>query len=159
MTDPIRWSKEHQLIKRGYTLDTWDFQQLPVPIDQLGEHGLDSQELLFNVCEDTPMGIMHGDNSGLYAACRQLATMHSALGNKIDADVWDHYTEIIRLRANQVCWNGMFYKHFAVLDKPQDYNTMDQENTLGISNPYDINRGMPTEEMAQSIIQTYFDLI
>ena len=36
---------------------------------------------------------------------------------------------------------------------------MDQENTLGISNPYDINRGMPTEEMAQSIIKTYFDLI
>lgn len=159
MTDPIRWSKKHQLIKRGYTLDTWDFQQLPVPIDQLGELGLDSQEMLFNVHEDTPMGILHGDNSGLYAACRQLTLMHRALGQNTDAEVWDHYADIIRLRTNQVCWNGKFYKHFAIEDDPPPYNTMDQENTLGISNPYTINRGVATEEMAQSVVQTYYDLI
>lgn len=159
MTDPIRWSTKHQLIKRGYTLDTWDFQQIPVPMDELNAHGYDSQELLFNIHEDSPKGILHGDNSGLYAACRQLASMHRAMEQETDAEVWDHYAEIIRLRTNQVCWNGKFYKHFAIEDDPPVYNTMDQENTLGISNPYSINRGTPTEEMAQSIIQSYYELI
>ncbi len=159
MTDPIRWSTKHQLIKRAYTLDTWDFQDLPFPKEELAAHGYDLQDMIFNVNEDTPMGIMHGDNSGLYAACRQLALLHIALGNETDADVWNHYAEIIRLRTNQVCWNGKFYKHFAIEDEPPAYNTMDQENTLTMSNTYDINRGLPTEEMAQSIIQTYYDLI
>ena len=38
------------------------------------------------------------------------------------------------------------------------YLKMDQKNTLSLSNPYDINRGLPTEEMAQSIIETYREL-
>ncbi len=155
MTDPIRWSKEHQLIKLGYTLDTWDFQQLPVPTEDMGAHGYDSQEMLFNIHEDSPKGIMHGDKTGLYAAYFHLSEMHKALGNNVDSEVWQNFAEIIRLRADQVCWNGKFYKHFAVLDEPPSFNTMDQENTLGISNTYVINRGMPTEEMAQSIIQTF----
>ncbi len=159
MTDPVRWSKKYQLIKRAYTLDTWDFQQIPVPKDELAQKGYDLQDVLFNVNEDTPKGIMHGDNSGLYAACRQLALLHTALGNETDSKVWNHYAEIIRLRTNEVCWNGKFYKHFAIEDEPPAYNTMDQENTLGLSNTYDINRGLPTEEMAESIIQTYYNLI
>ena len=158
MTDPIRWSTEHQLIKRAYTLDTWDFQQLPVPVDQLDAHGYDSQEVTFNVHEHTPKGILHGDNSGLYAACVQLSEMHAALGNKVDAKVWKNYAEITRLRTNQLCWNGRFYKHMFVEDDPPSYNTMDQEFTLGISNPYTVNRGVPTEEMAQSVVQEYLNL-
>lgn len=26
LTSPYRWSEKYQLIKRGYTIDTWDFQ-------------------------------------------------------------------------------------------------------------------------------------
>ncbi|HUO29968.1 MAG TPA: hypothetical protein VMU80_12175 [Bryobacteraceae bacterium] len=26
VTDPARWSKRYQLLKRGYTIDSWDFQ-------------------------------------------------------------------------------------------------------------------------------------
>ncbi len=158
MNDPDRWSTKHQLIKRPYTLDTWDFQDLPVHKSKLKDWGGDEEDMIFNIFDDTPMGIMHGDNSGLYAACRQLALFHSFLGNETDAKVWNHYAEIIRLRTNQVCWNGRFYKHFAIEDAPRDYNTMDQENTLGISNPYSVNRGIATEEMAQSVVQTYLDL-
>jgi len=158
MSDPVRWSTKHQLIKRPYTLDTWDFQDLPVHKSKLAAWGGDVEDMIFNVYEDTPMGIMHGDNSGLFAACRQLALFHSFLGNETDAKVWNHYAEITRLRTNQLCWNGRFYKHFAIEDEPRVYNTMDQENTLGISNPYSVNRGIATEEMAQSVIQTYYDL-
>jgi hypothetical protein len=43
-----------------------------------------------------------------------------------------------------------------VEDDPQpDYLQMDQQQTLSLSNPYDINRGLPDEDMAASIIQAY----
>jgi hypothetical protein len=158
MNDPVRWSRKHRLVKRGYTLDTWDFQQLPVPMDQLGAHGYDSQDVIFNVDEESPMGIMHGDNSGMYAACRQLAEMHRALGNEDAAAIWDKEAELFRLRTNLLCWNGSFYMHFLVEDPMPPYLKMDQENTLSLSNTYDINRGLPTDEMAESIISTYLHL-
>jgi hypothetical protein len=39
-----------------------------------------------------------------------------------------------------------------------EYLKIDQKNTLSLSNPYDINRGLPTQEMALSIINTYRSL-
>jgi hypothetical protein len=39
-----------------------------------------------------------------------------------------------------------------------DYLKIDQDNTLSLSNPYDINRGLPTQDMAASIIRTYQEL-
>jgi hypothetical protein len=40
-------------------------------------------------------------------------------------------------------------------DPMPGYLKIDQKNTLSLSNPYDINRGLPTREMALSIINTY----
>jgi hypothetical protein len=39
-----------------------------------------------------------------------------------------------------------------------DYLKIDQPNTLSLSNPYNINRGLPTHEMAVSIINSYKSL-
>jgi hypothetical protein len=44
MTDPLRWSKKYQLAKRGYTLDTWDFMQLPMSRAAYVQQGFDVQE-------------------------------------------------------------------------------------------------------------------
>ncbi|MBC8112089.1 MAG: hypothetical protein H7Y04_13605, partial [Verrucomicrobia bacterium] len=104
------------------------------------------------------MGIMHGDNSGLYAACRQVAQMHKALKSEVQAQIWEKQAEIIRLRTNDVCWNGKFYAHFIPDGSPPPYLKTDLRNSLTLSNPYDVNRGLPTEIMAQSIVQTYKDL-
>ncbi|GAB3317007.1 hypothetical protein GCM10027299_07910 [Larkinella ripae] len=158
MTDPLRWSKKYQLVKRGYTLDTWDFMQLPTTRAEYVKQGKDVQTGIFNIDENTPMGIMHGDNSGTYAACRQLAQLYAALGNTEKIAYWRGQGEGIRTRTNQLCWNGRFYAHFVPDDPMPDYLKMDQKNTLSLSNPYDINRGLPTEEMAQSILQTYQNL-
>ena len=38
------------------------------------------------------------------------------------------------------------------------YLKIDQKNTLSLSNPYNINRGLPSHEMAVSIIKTYREL-
>lgn len=158
MRDPLRWSEKFQLVKRGYTIDTWDFMQLPMSRAEYSKRGSDIQKGIFDIGPDTPMGIMHGDNSGMYAACRQLAEMHAALGHDIDARIWTKQAEIFQLRTNQMCWNGRHYAHFVEDDPMPEYLKIDQKNTLSLSNTYDINRGLPTEEMAQSIVQTYLDL-
>ncbi|MEO6330911.1 MAG: hypothetical protein ABIO55_18390, partial [Ginsengibacter sp.] len=158
MSDPLRWSKKYQLVKRGYTLDTWDFMPLPVSRAEYTRNGGDIQKGIFDIDEKTPMGIMHGDNSGMYAACNQLAKMFKVTGDGIESEVWQELANNFRKRTNELCWNGKFYAHF-IEDDPQPlYLKMDQKNTLSLSNPYDINRGLPTEQMAQSIISTYKNL-
>lgn len=158
MNDPLRWSKKYQLIKRGYTLDTWDFMQLPTTREEYTRAGGDVQDGIFNINENTPMGIMHGDNSGLYAACTQLSRMYQSMDEPGKAEIWAKQAEIIRIRTNQLCWNGKFYAHFVPDDPMPSYLHMDQKNTLSLSNPYDINRGLPTHDMAVSIIKTYQSL-
>jgi hypothetical protein len=91
----------------------------------------------------------------MYAACNQLSKLHAAIGNQPDADAWSKHGEIFRVRTNALCWNGKYYVHFVEDDPMPDYLKIDQKNTLSLSNPYDINRGLPTREMALSIINTY----
>ena len=161
MNDPLRWSRKFRLVKRAYTLDTWDFQNPPGATEayRFDPRPAEMEKQIFNIDENTPMGIMHGDNSGMYAAFRQLATMHRALGDAADGNIWDREAETLRTRANTVCWNGRFYAHFVEDDPmPAHLSHIDQKNTLSLSNSYDVNRGLPTEEMAESIIQTYLDL-
>jgi len=155
MNDPLRWSKKYQLIKRGYTLDTWDFMQASATS---GYPQTAVQKGRYDIYEHTPMGIMHGDNSGLYAACNQLSKMYESLNEPEKAKIWALQAEIIRIRTNDLCWNGRYYSHFVPDDPVPDYLNIDQENTLSLSNPYDINRGLPTHSMAVSIIQTYHSL-
>jgi hypothetical protein len=158
MTDPLRWSAKYQLVKRGYTLDTWDFMQLPTSREEYTRSGKDVQEGIFDIDKNTPMGIMHGDNSGMFAASNQLSELFAAIGDAQQSKVWANHANSFRVRTNAVCWNGKYYAHFVEDDPQPSYLKMDQKNTLSLSNPYDINRGLPTEEMAQSIIKTYKDL-
>jgi len=155
MTDSLRWSKKYQLVKRGYTLDTWDFMQLPVAREEYSRNGGNVQKGIFNIDGTTPMGIMHGDNSGIYAACNQLSLMYAVIGDRAAAQKWKHQAAVIRKRTNDLCWNGKFYAHFVEDDPQPSYLKMDQKNTLSLSNPYDINRGLPDRKMSQSIIKTY----
>lgn len=158
MTDPLRWSERHQLVKRGYTLDTWDFMQLPSSREEYSRRGGNVQKGIFDIDQDTPMGIMHGDNSGMYDACRKLALMFGATGDADHEKFWNAKAEHFREKTNALCWNGKFYAHFVEDDPQPPYLKMDQRNTLSLSNPYDVNRGLPTEAMAQSIIGTYLEL-
>ena len=158
MHDPLRWSKKYQLAKRGYTLDTWDFMQLPYDRAEYTRRGGNIQKGIFDIDNKTPMGIMHGDNSGLYAACNQLSDLFDVTGDMNASKKWKQEAETVRKRTNELCWNGKFYSHFIEDDPQPDYLKMDQRNTLSLSNPYDINRGLPTEQMAMSIIKTYQDL-
>jgi hypothetical protein len=102
MTDPTRWDAEHGAVKRTFTIDTWDFT-----------YGLSTQNR--RIEPGMAMGIMHGDNSGLYQACRQLATMYRAAGDRSKGDEWNRTADELRDRINRLCFNGRYYTHQILL--------------------------------------------
>lgn len=141
MTDPTRWDPQHQLVKRPFTIDTWDFTY--------GIPGNDRR-----ITEDTPMSIMHGDNSGMFHASLLLSRMLSALRREGEAEHWRKIAEGFKERTNKLCWNGKFYTHQIHLNHPGAPG-VDEREILSLSNTYDINRGLPDHEQAVSIISEY----
>ena len=144
MTHRWRWSEKQGLVKRAYSIDTWDF-------DFVDEN---QPWLNFQISDKTHWGIMHGDNSGYFEACMLLAQIYAHLKNPARASYWIEIGKGIRQRANELCWNGRFYSHRVPLDNFQIPGVNEAEQ-LSLSNPMDINRGMPTHEMAVKIIQEY----
>ncbi len=144
MTDPKRWDTNYQLAKRPRTIDTWDF------LDRA------SSSLDRSIHPDDPMGIMHGDNTGLYMAQQLMAKMYRQVGDEAAATRWENEAVSLRERINKHLWNGKFYKHFIRLDDA-DYG-VDETWQLSLSNTYDINRGVPDFDMAVSIINTYREM-
>jgi len=143
LTHPWRWDSEHELVKRAYTIDTWDFAYDP-----------DHEWLQFQINHGTNWGIMHGDNSGYQQAFRHMALLHDTFKNGERADHWGETARALKRKMNAVCWNGTFYTHFVKLT-PVDIPGVDEAKQLSLSNPMDINRGAATHEMAVSIIEEY----
>ncbi len=144
LNSPQRWNEELGLVKRPYTIDTWDFAYTA------GRH----KWLQFQIDDNTFWGIMHGDNSGYYEAFQIMSKLYLHIGNNIKSEQW-HETAAALLQAmNQHCWNGLFYTHF-VMDNPVNIDGVDQSQQLSLSNPMDINRGTASPAMAESIIAEY----
>ncbi len=144
ITHPWRWAKKHGLVKRAYSIDTWDF-------DFVDEN---QPWLNFQISDKTHWGIMHGDNSGYFEVCMLLAKIYSHLKNQEKTSYWTEVGKGIKQRANKLCWNGRFYSHRVPLDDFR-ISGVNEAEQLSLSNPMDINRGMPTHEMAVKIIQEY----
>jgi hypothetical protein len=142
---PWRWDEKYQLPKRAFTIDTWDFDYR----DDLTEIHWPGK-----IDEKTHFGIMHGDVSGLYCAWSLMAQMLEHLGKKEEASEFHRKRKDLRERANKLLWNGRFYRHRFPLDGFRAPG-VDEENQLSLSNAYDMNRGLPTGEMARSIIREY----
>ncbi len=71
LTAPERWEPDLGLVKRPFTIDTWDFEYGPTTTDPRDgspapRHWIDAQ---------TKWGIFHGDNTGVAEALRSLAAM------------------------------------------------------------------------------------
>ncbi len=144
VSDPWRWDKRTGLIKRPYTIDTWDFDYTA------GRHDW----LNFQITDDTYWGIMHGDNSGYYEAFVLMSTMLLQAGNRKRSQYWKRFAAKLRSRANKLCFNGRFYSHHVPL-VPVKVDGVDESEQLSLSNPMDINRGLASHEMAVSIIKEY----
>jgi hypothetical protein len=143
-THPHRIDPASGLVKRAYTIDTWDFAYTA------GKHPW----LQFQIDENTFWGISHADNSGYFEAIQiieRLYTYFKAQGARRKAQVKG---EGIRKKVNEVCWNGRFYTHFVKLT-PVVIEGVEEENQLSLSNPMAINRGIASHEQAVSIIKEY----
>ncbi len=138
------WDKKAGLVKRPYTIDTWDFAYTAGKYDWLQ----------FQIDDDTFWGFMHGDNSGYYEAFLIMALFHDHLSKSGLADLWRERASALREAMNQKCWNGSYYTHFVKIT-PVSIPGVDESAQLSLSNPVNINRGVASHEMARSIIQEY----
>lgn len=141
---PWYWDERHGLVKRAYTIDTWDFAYTA------GRHDW----LQFQITDDTYWGLMHGDNSGYYEAYRLLAAMYRRFGETARAGEWEARATAVREHLNRYCWNGRFYTHFVKLT-PVTIAGVDESEQLSLSNPMAINRGTTDHAQAVSILREY----
>ena len=146
LSHPWYWDKEKELVKRAYTIDTWDFAYTAGAYDWLQ----------FQITPDTFWGIMHGDNSGYYEAFRIMALLFDYFQDKKWAGFWKARADALQARMNKACWNGRFYTHFVKIT-PVSIPGVDESAQLSLSNPMDINRGAATHDMAVSIIREYLE--
>lgn len=144
MTHPWRWAGEHGLVKRAYTIDTWDFDYTAGREPWLN----------FQITDDTFWGVMHGDNSGLYEAANLLATLYEVADQSGAAQSWRDGADGLRERANDLLFNGRFYTHFYKLTDVS-IDGVDEAEQLSLSNPMAINRGMASHEIAVAILDEY----
>lgn len=141
MSDPLRWDNQYELAKRPRTLDTWDF--------------LDREDSSYDraIRDDDPMGIFHGDNTGLYNALMLMAMLYRVVGDEDKARKSEATASELRERIMKHLWNGQFFRHFLALT-PVDYG-VDETWQLSLSNAYALNRGILTLQERQSIIKAY----
>lgn len=138
---PKRWDPERGLVKRAYTIDTWDFSY--------AADGHSDRR----ITDKTPMSIMHGDNSGVYQAMNQLAWLNDEMGHKSRAREWRNRAETLRKNVITYLWNGKFFRHQLPLGCPPADDKEDIRLTL--SNTYDINRGLTDLKQSRSIIEEF----
>ncbi|MBI4879186.1 MAG: hypothetical protein HY812_05940, partial [Planctomycetes bacterium] len=143
-THPWRWDEEKGLVKRAYTIDTWDFAYTAQ------RH----EWLQFQIDDHTFFGVMHGDNSGYYETFRLLARLYRGFQREDRAALWEQRASELRARLDELCWNGRFYTHFVKL-APCRIAGVDEARQLSLSNPMNINRGVASHEQALSILREY----
>jgi hypothetical protein len=150
-SDPLRWDAERGLIRRPYTIDTWDFQYGPTTISPDGKaaprHWIDDQ---------TIWGIFHGDNTGLAYAMKLLARMEEHLGHAAAAQEWRERSWGVMQRLNALSWNGSFFIHFIPVDGPLEVPGVDTDMQLSLSNAYALNREVLTFGQGVDIVTSYY---
>ncbi len=142
-SDPRRWSQELGLVKRAFTIDTWDFEQ--------GSNGLNIRR---SFDPQTRWSLMHGDSTGLYQAARRLAQIERYFGRPQAAILWDNRADALLQSLNRYAWNGQFYTHQIHLT-PVDPTGVDEKTQLSLSNAYALNRGTLSQAQAASLLRTY----
>ncbi|MFP4381379.1 MAG: hypothetical protein ACLFUS_12835 [Candidatus Sumerlaeia bacterium] len=144
---PDRWSKKHQLVRRSFCADSWDFAN---PHYCNGDHRC--------INPGDPQFLFHSDNSGFYASHWRMAEMYEAIGDDKRADELRKEGEKLRERANEKLFFDTNYGHMIPEKLPEEevYATVgDERKRMSLSTGYTINRGLPTHEMAVKILKEY----
>lgn len=149
-TDPYRWSRKYGLLKRGFTIDTWDYQ----PFDDERVAG----DITMIDKDRTRFGVMFGDNTGFAMSCRYLAEMLDHVGLRNKAAAVRETERDIRARLDRLSWNGRFFIHHVPEDPTVSRDLgVDLAKQVSLSNAYSTNRGI-RHDQAVAIIRTYKDI-
>lgn len=142
-SDPMRWEESLGLCIRPYTIDTWDFTNDPASGSDRRRAG-------------KPLCAMHGDNTGVYQAMKQLAWMNRRLCNEAKAAEWDSRAATLRENIMKHLWNGRFFVHQLPVRgaKPLDSN---EANRLSLSDAYALNRGILTGDECRAVIDAFIE--
>ena len=149
-TDGTRFSAKYGLVKRGYTIDTWDFQ-----VDDEWTRIFPRWGTLLVDPGRTKFGVMFGDNTGYAASCGYLAEMLERAGRSAEAGRFREREKDVRQRLDRVSWLGTHFRHWV----PEDEGIVrdlgvDERAQVSLSNTYSLNRGV-THEQATAILRTY----
>src|SRR5271165_134177 len=151
--DPARWSRRFQLLKRVYTIDSWDFQ---VDDAYTPDIGLTNTMLVDPV--KSKFGVFFGDNVHYAEACRELAEMLDRAGEPADAARYRERASGIRQRLDQLSWNGRFFTHFVDEDPNVRRDLgVDAAAQIAQGNAYALNLGIGPGQAA-AIVNTYREL-
>ncbi|MEN9935178.1 MAG: hypothetical protein RLZZ387_1757 [Chloroflexota bacterium] len=147
---PLRWDAARGLVKRPFTIDTWDFEYGATTADpDSGEpaprHWIDDR---------TIWGVFHGDNTGMAMALRMLAQVEDRVGDPALAQVWRGLGDALVRNLTALAWNGRFFTHHVPF-QPFDVPGVDEKEQLSLSNAYALNRGVLTEAQGQAILDEY----
>jgi hypothetical protein len=153
LNDPARWSQRFQLLKRVYTIDSWDFQVDDAYTPKIGL----TNTMLIDPAK-SKFGVFFGDNTHYAASCEELAEMLEHAGDTGAAAKYRERAAGIRQRLNALSWNGHFYTHF-IDDDPTVHRDLgvDEKTQIAQANAYSLNRGIGPERAA-AIIETYLNL-
>ncbi len=147
-SDIYRWSEKYKLLKRGYTIDSWDYQS----VDDVKRSG----SIMFVDPEKTEFNIFHGDNTGMAAGCGYLAEMLEHAGRENEAEKYRELARELRRRLEKVSWNGNFYTHMVPEnpDAKRDLGDTETHKQISMSNAYALNRNIG-EDKCRAIISRY----
>jgi hypothetical protein len=148
-TSPYYWSDKFQLMKRGHTIDFWDYQ----PTEDAQIAGDDIMNVKLG---QTRHSIMFGDNLRMAASCEYLSEMLIATGRETEAESVLVYGKGLRERIEKLSWNGSFFTHQTPEDPSvkRDFGGTDESKQVVLSNTYALNANI-SHEKCVAIIKTY----
>ena len=147
-TDPYRWSEKYKLLKRGLTIDTWDFLCE-------SEAKLVGGDFMVIDLNKTHFGVFFGDNANMIAGLRRLAEMLKAAGRSEESPTYTALADRLEQRLNALAWNGDFFVHWIPEDRNLTFDLgVDMDRQVSLSNAYSLNRGISHEQCA-AILRTY----
>ena len=149
----LRWSEKFKLLKRAFTIDSWDFQ---VRDEYTPDLGVGSNMMIHP--GKTKFGIFYGDNTGYALACDRMAELYSHLGDDQKAEKYRQRALGIRMNLDSLSWNGRFFTHFIDEDESIERKLgVDIYAQISHSNMYSLNRNLNPEQNL-AILRTYQEL-
>ncbi len=148
-TDPYRWSEKYQMLKKGYSIDMWDFQSR---FDAARVGG----DVMKVTLEDTHFNIFYGDNVRMAQSCHYLGEMLEYVGRDEEAQRMHRLGDDLKRRIDELSWTGTHYQHMVPIEPgamERDFG-VDTAQQVTMHNAWVLNRGA-TQEQCRAIIRTY----